>query len=70
MIIPAKMQKFLDEVVYKVNPDFKIKNKANKSGLYAFLSFFGKLFNPEIDTRYISVINGECWYLSSYFDVY
>ena len=68
MIIPAKMQKFLDEVVYKVNPDFKIKNKGQKSGLYAFLSFFGKLFNPDIDTRYITVINGECWYPSSYFD--
>ena len=68
MIIPVKMQKFLDEVVYKVNPDFKIKNKANKSGVYAFLSFFGKLFNPELDTRYITVVNGECWYPASYFD--
>ena len=68
MNIPAKMQKFLDEVVYKVNPDFKIKNKAEKTGLYAFLSFFGKLFNPELDTRYITVVNGECWYPASYFD--
>lgn len=68
MIIPAKMQKFLDEVVYPVNPDFKIKNKANKSGTYAFLSFFGKLFNSELDTRYITVVNGECWYPASYFD--
>ena len=68
MNIPVKMQKFLDEVVYKVNPDFKIKNKAEKTGLYAFLSFFGKLFNPELDTRYITVVNGECWYPASYFD--
>ena len=69
MLIPARVQKFLNEVVYKVNPDFTIKNKANKTGLYAFLSFFGKLFNPEIDKRYITVLNGECWFPSSYFDV-
>ena len=68
MIIPAKMQKFLDEVVYPVNPNFKIKNKGQKSGVYAFLSFFGKLFNPELDTRYITVVNGECWYPADYFD--
>jgi len=68
MNIPPKMEKFLNEVTYKVNPDFKIKNKANKTGLYAFLSFFGKLFNPGIDTRYITVINGECWYPANYFD--
>ena len=68
MIIPAKMQKFLDEVVYPVNPNFKIKNKGQKSGVYAFLSFFGKLFNPKIDTNYITVLSGECWYPASYFD--
>lgn len=68
MIIPAKMQKFLDEVVYPVNPDFKIRNKGQKSGTYAFLSFFGKLFNPELDTRYITVVNGHCWYPADYFD--
>jgi hypothetical protein len=68
MLLPPKMEKFLNEVTYKVNPNFKIKNKGNKTGWYAFLSFFGKLFNPEIDTRYITVINGECWYPASYFD--
>ncbi len=68
MQLPARMEKFLNEVVYPVNPDFKIKNKANKSGIYSFLSFFGKIFNPELDTRYITVVNGECWYPADYFD--
>lgn len=68
MLLPPRMEKFLNEVTYKINPNFKIKNKANKTGLYAFLSFFGKIFNPAIDTRYITVVNGECWYPASNFD--
>lgn len=68
MIIPPKVQKFLDEVVYPVNPKFTIKNKAHKTGLYAIASFFGKLFNPKIDTHYITVALGECWYPEHYFD--
>ncbi len=68
MKITEKMQKFLDEIVYPVNPNFKIKNKANKNGLYAFLSFFGKIFNPTIDEKYITIVAGDCWFPASYFD--
>jgi len=68
MKLPARMEKFLNEVVYPVNPHFTVKNKEQKSGTYAFLSFFGKLFNPTLDTRYITVINGNCWYPADYFD--
>jgi len=68
MIIPAKVQKFMEDIVYPVNPKFVIKNKAHKTGLYAIASFFGKIFNPELDTRYITVSLGECWYPAHYFD--
>ena len=68
MIIPAKVQKFIEDIAYPVNPNFKIKNKEHKTGLYAIASFFGKIFNPELDTKYITVSLGECWYPADYFD--
>ena len=68
MKLPARMEKFLNDIAYPVNPNFKIKNKAHDSGLHAFLTFFGKLFNPELNTRYITVLLGECWFPADYFD--
>lgn len=68
MKIPVKVQKFMEDIVYPVNPNFVIKNKAHKTGLYAIASFFGKIFNPEIDTRYVTVSLGECWYPADFFD--
>lgn len=65
--MPPLVAKFLSEVVLKVNPDFRIRNKSNPSGLYALARPFAKIFNSDFDTRYITVINGECWFPASYF---
>ena len=68
IILPDIVQKFLDEVVYNINPNFKIKNKAHPSGLYALARPFVKIFNKDIDTRYITVMNGTCWFPAHYFE--
>lgn len=68
MILPQKVQTFLNEITHKINPKFEIKNKANPTGLYKIASMFIRLFNKEVDERYITVINGNCWFPASYFD--
>jgi len=55
------VQKFINEFARKYSPNFTIRNKAHKDGLYAVASFFGKIFNPEIDTRYLTQVLHECW---------
>lgn len=55
------VEKFINEFARKYSPKFKIRNKAHKDGLYAVASFFGKLFNPEIDSRYLTQVLHECW---------
>ena len=65
---PPKMTKFLNEVTYKVNPKFTIKNKAHPTGLYKLIAGFIGLFNKKLATNYITVINGECWYPASNFN--
>jgi len=67
IILPDTVRNFLQDVVWEINPKFRIRNKAHPTGLYSIARVFIKLFNKEIDTRYITVINGECWFPSSYF---
>jgi len=66
--LPSNVQKFMEEVVWKVNPDFTIRNKAEPDGLYSIVSKVVGLFNKEIDTRFITVINGQCWFPADYFN--
>jgi hypothetical protein len=66
--MPPLVAKFLSEVVLKINPDFRIRNKAKPVGLYSWVRPIAKIFNKGFDTRYITVINGECWFPASYFD--
>ena len=66
--LTPKVQSFLEEFTYKINPNFQIKSKANPEGLYALVRPFALLFNREFETRYITVINGVCWFPASYFD--
>lgn len=65
--LPSIVQKFMEEVVWKVNPDFQIRNKANPDGLYKIASKVVGLFNKKMETNYITVINGQCWFPASYF---
>lgn len=55
------VQKFINEITKKYSPNFVIKNKEHKKGLYAIVSFFAKIFNPNIDTAYVTQILNECW---------
>lgn len=66
--LTPKVQSFLEEFTYKINPNFQIKSKANPEGLYSLVRPFALLFNREFETRYITVINGTCWFPASYFD--
>lgn len=66
--LSSNVQKFMEEVVWKVNPDFQIRSKANPDGLYWLASKVVSLFNKDMDTRYITVINGQCWFPASYFN--
>lgn len=61
-------QKFLEEVTKKISPNFIIKPKSEKSGLYALVSPFIKLFNKEVDTRYITVLFGTMWVPDDFYD--
>lgn len=65
---PSKMTKFLNEITYKVNPRFVIKNKAHPTGLYKLIAMLIGLFNKKLAGGYITVINGECWYPASNFN--
>jgi len=67
-ILKPNTQKFLDEVTKKISPNFNIKSKSEKSGLYAIVSPFIKLFNKEVDTRYITVLFGTMWVPDDFFD--
>ena len=66
--LTPKVQTFLEEFTYKINPDFQIKSKANPEGLYALVRPFALLFNKDFETRYITIVNGTCWFPASYFD--
>lgn len=55
------VQKFIKEVTRKYSPNFVVKDKTHKTGLYAVASFFAKIFNPEIDSRYLTQVLNECW---------
>jgi len=66
--LPPKMTKFLNEVTYKVNPKFTIKNKAHPTGLYKVVAKIIGIFNKDLATSYITVINGECWYPATNFN--
>jgi len=65
--LPSLVQQFLDEVTHKVNPDFKIRNKGEPDAVYKFISKVVGLFNKNMDTGYITVINGTCWFPASFF---
>jgi hypothetical protein len=65
---PPKMTQFLNEITYKVNPKFVIKNKAHPTGLYKLVAMIIGLFNKKLATNYITVINGECWYPADNFN--
>lgn len=56
-----KVQKFISEVTHKYSPHFTIRDKAHKQGLYAFLSFFAQIFNPNMDTKFLTQVLHECW---------
>jgi hypothetical protein len=60
-------QKFLEEVSLKVNPKFNIRKKSEGGGFYSYLSPFIKLFNKEVDERYITIIFGTMWVPDSFF---
>lgn len=66
--LPSIVQKFMEEVVWKVNPDFQIRNKANPEGLYKIASKIVGIFNKQVDTGFITVINGQCWFPADYFN--
>jgi hypothetical protein len=65
--LPPLVQQFLDEVTLKVNPDFKIRNKGEPDAFYRIISKVVGLFNKNMDTGYITVINGTCWFPASFF---
>lgn len=66
--LTPKVQTFLEEFTYKINPNFQIKNKANPEGLYALIRPFVMIFNKDLDKRYITVVDGTCWFPESYFN--
>jgi len=71
--LSPRVQAFIDTVSKKHSPNFVVKDKAAKSGLYAAASFFARnIFNPKIDTDYATVIGAECWmptrWLNEYYD--
>ena len=66
--LPGIVQKFMEEVAWKVNPNFQIRNKAKPDGLYSIVSKVVGLFNKTVDTHYITVINGQCWFPAKYFN--
>ncbi|NDC23033.1 MAG: hypothetical protein EBZ49_02725 [Proteobacteria bacterium] len=65
--LPDLVQRFLEDITWKVNPHFTVRNKANPDGLYRVIRPFVMLFNKDIDTGYITVINGQCWFPKDYF---
>lgn len=67
-VLPPLVESFMQEVVYKISPTLKIRNKAHADGLYWWASKIVGLFNKEMDTRYVTVINGQCWFPANRFD--
>jgi hypothetical protein len=61
-------QKFLDEVTKKISPNFTIKSKSEKSGLYALVSPIIKIFNKDVDENYITVLFGTMWVPSDFYE--
>jgi hypothetical protein len=68
MTLPTKIQKFLEEITYSVNPKFEIKNKAHPDWVLKIAGMVVGLFNKRFDTDYITVINGKCWFPASNFN--
>jgi hypothetical protein len=66
--VPPLVETFLEEVTRKVNPKFRIRNKAHPTGAYWLASKVVGLFNKRVDTNYITVINGQCWFPADFFD--
>lgn len=66
--VPPLVETFLEEVTCKVNPKFRIRNKAHPTGAYWLASKVVGLFNKRVDTNYITVINGQCWFPADFFD--
>lgn len=61
-------QKFLNEVTLKVNPKFNIRKKSEPKTLYSFVSKIIRIFNKEVDERYITVLFGTMWIPDSFLE--
>ena len=65
--LPSPMvQKFISEITRKYSPKFVIRDKAHKEGLYAVASFFAKIFNDKIDSKFLTQVLHECWVPSGF----
>lgn len=55
------VERYIKEVSRKYSKDFQIKSKKNASGLYALVRPIIKLFNKDIDDKFITVLFGTVW---------
>lgn len=55
------VERYIEEVSKKYSKDFQIKSKKNPSGLYALVRPIIKLFNKDIDDKFITVLFGTVW---------
>lgn len=67
MEIPKVVERFVETVAKKYSPNFAIKNKSTPTGLYKIVAEVIRVFNKDIDSRYITTLLGECWVPSNFF---
>lgn len=66
--LPSNVSNFIEYCKKEFNLEIKIKNKDYPEGIYGIVSRFIKLFNKEVDKRYVTVLFGDVWIPGSWFD--
>jgi hypothetical protein len=58
--------KFVEEVLIPLYPKLEIKLKTKPDWIYRLASFFGTIFNPDLDKTYLTVIGKTIWVPESF----
>jgi hypothetical protein len=66
--LPNNVSRFIEYCRDQIGLEIKIKNKNHPDGIYKILSKFIKLFNSEVDKRYVTVLFGDVWVPGNWFD--
>lgn len=60
-VMSPLVEKYINEISKKYSKNFNIKSKKNPSGLYYIVRPILKIFNKDIDEKFITVLFGTVW---------